>query len=222
MHLPAPGPRRDPGRCLRHGRNRVVAAQVYPVLCRTGKPRCGHLAGCTASPTRAWVPQHARPVRWRIQAGAVPARCLIPDRDTTLPAACDTVFTAKEVTIICTPAQASHANAYAKRWLRSVPAAWLDKRLIRGARQLHRVLPTSVAEDTHARPHSALRQPGPVPCGRGARDGPLERRAILGQTSVFWRIGRAPPGCYTRTIPRLSSKGGMEVFGAWMRSERMT
>jgi hypothetical protein len=44
-----------------------------------------HLAGCTAHPTRAWVTQQARQLRWKLQDGTVPARFLIHDRDTKFP-----------------------------------------------------------------------------------------------------------------------------------------
>jgi putative transposase len=46
-----------------------------------------HVAGCTATPTGAWVTQQARQLSWQIQDGALPVRFLIHDRDTKFPAA---------------------------------------------------------------------------------------------------------------------------------------
>jgi len=46
-----------------------------------------HLAGCTSSPTSAWVTQQARQLSWQIQEGTLPVRFLIHDRDTKFPTA---------------------------------------------------------------------------------------------------------------------------------------
>src|SRR5262249_14736904 len=43
--------------------------------------RCVHLAGCTASPTGAWVVQQARQLAWLLQDGKLQARFLLRDRD---------------------------------------------------------------------------------------------------------------------------------------------
>ena len=67
--------------------------------------RSVHLAGCTVNPTRAWVTQQARQLSWKLQDGTVPARFLIHDRDTTVPAAFDRVFTSEDVTIVRTPSK---------------------------------------------------------------------------------------------------------------------
>ncbi len=74
-----------------------------------------HLAGCTATPTSAWVTQQARHFNWKLQAAALPTRFLIHDHDTTVPAAFDTIFTSEDITIIRTPVRAPNANAYAER-----------------------------------------------------------------------------------------------------------
>jgi len=140
-----------------------------------------HLAGCTASPTAAWVTQQARQLTWQMQDGRVPVRFLIHDRDTKFPAAFNTVFTAEGVTIIRTPVRAPNANAFAERWIRSVREECLDKILILGEGHLGRVLKTYITYYNHARPHQGLDQQCPVPLMRSAaRDSPIERRDILG------------------------------------------
>jgi hypothetical protein len=103
-----------------------------------------HLAGCTANPPSAWVTQPARQLSWKIQDRRWPVRFLIHDRDTTFPAAVDTVFRAEDVTIIRTPVRAPNANAFAERWVRSIRAECLDRLVILNERHLHRVLATYV------------------------------------------------------------------------------
>jgi len=140
-----------------------------------------HLAGCTSNPTSAWVTQQARHLSWKIQDGDVPIRFLIHDRDTKFTATFDTVLTSEDVTIIRTPVRAPNANAFAERWVRSVREECLDKILILNERHLHRVLATYVDYYNHARPHQGLAQECPVLLVRStARDGPVERRDILG------------------------------------------
>ena len=139
-----------------------------------------HLAGCTASPSSAWVTQQARQVSWQIQDRGLPVRFLIHDRDCKFPAAFDTVFRSEDVTIVRTPVQAPNANAFAERWIRSVRQECLDKLLILGERHLRHVLVGYVDYYNHARPHQGIAQECPVPLGSAARDGPVERRDILG------------------------------------------
>jgi transposase InsO family protein len=140
-----------------------------------------HLAGCTPNPTSAWVTQQARQLSWKIQDGRVPASFLIHDRDTKFPAAFDTVFTSENIVIIRTPIQAPDANAFGERWIRSAREECLDKLLVLGERHLQRVLTTYVDYYNHSRPHQGLDQQCPVPLQRSmTRDGPIERRDILG------------------------------------------
>ncbi|HSH81884.1 MAG TPA: integrase core domain-containing protein [Herpetosiphonaceae bacterium] len=121
-----------------------------------------HLAGCTANPTSAWVTQQARHLSWKIQDGRLPLRFLIHDRDTTFPAAFDTVFTSENVTIIRTPVRAPNANAFAERWIRSVREECLDKLVILDERHLRRVLTAYIDYYNCARPHQGIGQQCPV------------------------------------------------------------
>ena len=139
-----------------------------------------HLAGFTTSPTSAWVTQQARRLSWQIQEGTLPIHFLIHDRDTRFPEAFDTVFTSEDVKIIWTPIRAPNANAFAERWIRSVREECLDKIVILGERHLRRVLTAYIDYYNHARPHQGLGQQCPVALENAARDGPIERRDILG------------------------------------------
>jgi putative transposase len=140
-----------------------------------------HLASCTTNPSAAWVTQQARQLSWQIQDGRLPVRFLIHDRDSKFPAAFDTIFTSEHITIIRTPPQVPNANAFAERWVRSVREECLDRILILGEAHLRRVLIAYLAYYNHARPHQGIDQQCPVPLMRSAaRDGPIERRDILG------------------------------------------
>ena len=177
---------------LRHDHDQIVACDcctVDPACLKTrsvlffialGRRRV-HRAGCTATPPRTWVTQQARQFGWKLQGRALPLRCLIHDRDTTFPAACDAVVSTEDGTIIWTPVRAPTAHAFAERWIRSVRAEGLDKVVILGARHLHRVVPGDVDDDNQARPRQGSEQQGPVPFQRiTASDGPMERQDILG------------------------------------------
>ena len=76
--------------------------------------------------------------------------------------------------------QAPNANASAERWIRSVHEECLDKVLILGERHLGHVLTAYADYYNHARPHQGIDQRCPVPSENAARDGPIERRDIVG------------------------------------------
>ncbi len=176
---------------LAHYKDQIVACDCFTVetawlktvyvlfFIERGSRRV-HLAGCTSSPTGAWVTQQARQLSWKLQAGRVSACFLIHDRDTTFPAAFDTVFASEDVTIIRTPLQAPNAHAFAERWIRSVREECLDKLLIIGERHLLRVLTAYLDYYNRARPHQGIDQKCPVTLEHAPRAGPIERRDILG------------------------------------------
>ena len=91
-----------------------------------------------------------------------------------------TVFTSEDVMIIRTPVRAPNANAFAERWVRTVREECLDRIVILNERHLHRVLTTYVKYYNHVRPHQGIDQRCPIPLESAARDGPIERRDILG------------------------------------------
>ena len=176
---------------LEHYKDQIVACAFFTVetawlktlyvlfFIELGSRRV-HRAGCTRNPTSAWVTQQARQCRWKLADGTVSARFLIHDRDAKFPAAFDTMFISENVKIICTPVRAPNANAFAERWIRSVREECLDKVLLLGERHLHHVLTVYLEYYNHARPHQGIDQHCPVPQERSARDGPIERRDMLG------------------------------------------
>ena len=178
--------------CLSHYKAEIVACDCFTVetawlktvsvllFIEVGSQRV-HLVGCTTTPTSAWVTQQACQFNWKVQDATLPVRFLIQDRDTKFAAGFDTVFTSEDVTIIRTPVRAPNANAFAERWVRSVREECLDRILILGEGHLRRTLTAYIAYYNHARPHQGIDQRCPMPFVRiAARDGPIERRDVLG------------------------------------------
>ena len=139
-----------------------------------------HLAGCTTTPTAAWVTQQARQLSWAIQDGTLPIRYLIHDRDSKFPPTFDSVFRSEGVEIVRTPYRAPTANAIAERWVGSARRECLDHLLIFGEAHLDRVLSTYVTHYNQARPHQGLQQRTPLPPTERAGEGPISRRERLG------------------------------------------
>ena len=70
-----------------------------------------HLAGCTPSPTAAWVTQQARQLTWTLADRPEPFRFLIRDRDQKFTASFDEVFRAEGIEIVRTPFRAPRRTA---------------------------------------------------------------------------------------------------------------
>jgi putative transposase len=102
--------------------------------------RCVHLAGCTTSPTGAWVVQQARQLAWLLQDGKIRARFLLRDRDAKFTASFDEVFRSECVELIRLPYRSPRANAFAERWVGTVRREVLDHVMIFGRRHLEYVL----------------------------------------------------------------------------------
>src|SRR5207253_5960680 len=121
-----------------------------------------HLAGCTASPTGAWVTQQARNLSFTGVFERM--RFLIHDRDSKFTASFEEIFRSEGIRVIHTPIRAPQANAYAERFVRTVRTECLDWLLIVGRRHLEHVLRIYIKHDNRERPHRglALQPPEPV------------------------------------------------------------
>jgi putative transposase len=148
-----------------------------------------HLAGCTASPSCAWVTQQARQLAWQLPKRSTPLRFLIRDRDRKFTHSFDAVFESEGLEIIRAPVRAPKANAIAERFVRTARAECLDWLLIVGKRHLERSLRVFVEHYNGHRPHRSLnlappdpqrRRLRPVNTSRSPRSDQVERRDRLG------------------------------------------
>jgi hypothetical protein len=100
-----------------------------------------HVLGVTVRPSGEWVVQQARSLMLDLGERAGLFRFLIRDRDGKYTGVFDEVFTSEGIEVIPSPPQAPRANAYAKRWVRTVRRECLDRMLIDNPRHLRAVLP---------------------------------------------------------------------------------
>jgi putative transposase len=97
-----------------------------------------HILGVTTN--GQWVAQQARNLMLEVGERAGQFRFLIRDRDTRYAAAFDVVFASEGIELLRSPPQAPRANAYAKRWVRTLRRECLDRILIYNPRHLLPVL----------------------------------------------------------------------------------
>jgi len=145
------------------------ACDFLPVTDRLFRPLCAcfvvELAtrrvvhvGATRQPTDTGVAQQRREAT---PFGQRP-RSLIRDHDGTCGPACARVAAARGITLLRTPPRTPQAHAVCARFLGRVRRACLDHVLVRGERQLSRVLREYVASCNRARPHQGLGQGRPA------------------------------------------------------------
>jgi putative transposase len=85
-----------------------------------------HLAGCTASPTAAWVTQQARQFTWTLTDRRGAFRFLIRDRDQKFTKSFDDVFQAEGIEMVRIPFRAPQANGSFRRdGLQIIPETWV-------------------------------------------------------------------------------------------------
>ena len=145
-----------------------------------------HLAGCTPTPTAAWVTQQARQLTWTLSDQPEPFRFLIRDRDQKFTNSFDEVFRTEGVEIVRTPYRAPQANGVAERFVRTVRTECLDRLLILNRQDLEGAVATFVHHYNTHRPHRGLDLRAPQPARSVARsltasiDVGVQRRDRLG------------------------------------------
>jgi putative transposase len=125
-----------------------------------------HLAGCTPTPTSAWVTQQARQLTWTLADRSERVRFLIRDRDQKFTASFDDVFRTEQIEIVHTPFRVPQANAVAERFVRTVRTECLDWLLILNRPHLERTVATFVEHYNRHRPHRGLELRPPLPARR--------------------------------------------------------
>jgi hypothetical protein len=125
-------------------------------------------------------------------------RFLLRDRDAKFSRSVDEVFCSEGGEVLVTPVQAPRANAYAKRWVRTVRTGCLDWLLIVGRSHLEQVLRVYVEHDNRHRPHRSLgfeapdRPAGLVVVGED-QPGGAARRDLLGGLLHQYRPAAGTP-----------------------------
>jgi transposase InsO family protein len=143
-----------------------------------------HVAGCTASPTAAWVTQQARQLTWTLGDRAEPLRFLIRDRDQKFTPTFDEVFRTEHIEILRTPFRAPQANAVAARFVRTVRAECMNWLLVLNREHLERTVAAFVRHYNGHRPHRGLGLKPPRPTrpdvSPASGDAPIARCDLLG------------------------------------------
>jgi putative transposase len=139
------------------------------------------LAGCTSSPTGAWVTQQARNLGLDFSDQRV--RFLVRDRDSEYSGPFNEVFRSEGIRIVKTPVRSPKANAIAERFVSYRPLRVSRLALILNRRHLERVLRTYVDHYNRERPHRALelRPPGPVERREKRRASDVRRRSLCSE-----------------------------------------
>jgi len=148
-------------------------------------------SGYTTNPDITWITQQARQLVWELKENDREKVFLIHDNDTKFTSSFDNVFSSEGIDIVHTPYQAPKANGIAERWVRSVREKRLDKILVLNDNHHHRVLKEYAQYYNHDRPHQGLGQHFPVLGLSKRKDGPIQRRDVLG--GVIHDYYRRPP-----------------------------
>ncbi len=112
-----------------------------------------HLLGVTRFPTAAWATQLARELTADLADAGRVFTHLIRDRDSKFTAAFNAVFTACGTKVLPAAPAATRMNAYAARFVRTVPAECTDRMLIAGERQSRIILAEAIKHYNTGRSH---------------------------------------------------------------------
>jgi transposase InsO family protein len=164
----------------------VWLQRLYVLFCIELGSRRVHVAGCTPSPTAAWVTQQARQLMWTLTDRPESFRFLIRDRDQKFTKSFDDVFRAENIEIVRIPFRAPQANGVAERFVRTIRTECLDWLLVLNQQHLEGALASFVRHYNSHRPHRGLglTPPQPAPAPRRPASGSLlehvQRRDCLG------------------------------------------
>jgi len=199
----------------------VMLRRLYVLFFIELGSRRVHFAGCTSSPSGAWVVQQARSLSFTDVLGRM--RFLIHDRDSKFTAAFDEVFRSEGIKVIHTPVQAPQANAYAERFVRTIRNECFDWLLILGRRHLEHVLRIYVQHYNRERPHRVkganidVAAPEAERLGGSAAWPSPSSTCRIGRSSVRW-FGVV--GMDAKDIELLVLRHELEILRARFRGRR--
>jgi putative transposase len=157
----------------------VLLRRYYVLFVIEVERRVVHFLGVTANPNGPWVTQMARNLCAELEDAGRQVRFLVRDRDTKFTASFKEVFASIGVETILTPVHSPKANAFAERWVRTVPEDCLDHLLVVSRQHLETVLTKYIEHYNQARPHRRLDLEPPQPALSTA-GGSIRRRDVLG------------------------------------------
>jgi putative transposase len=121
----------------------VVLRRLYVLFVIELASRRVQVLGVTATPTGAWVAQHARNLLMDLADHMGQVKFLVRDRDAKFTDTLDAIFASEGIRILRAPVRAPRANAVAERWVGTVRRELLDRMLILGRRHSRRCWQTS-------------------------------------------------------------------------------
>jgi hypothetical protein len=133
---------------------------------------------CTSSPNGAWVVQQARNFVMQLGDGH-PFRLLIHDRDKKFSHAFNLLFHYEGLEVIRTPIQAPNANAYAERWVRTLPPT-VSIGFSSSVADISSTCYASTAAITTSTDPTARSTEGPIPLKQPRPTQLVRRRDLLG------------------------------------------
>jgi putative transposase len=164
---------------------------IYVLFCIELGTRRIHLGGCTPNPEAIWVTQQARQLVWGLKDDSRGMAFLIHDNDSKFTSSFDKVYSSEGIDVVYTPFRAPRANAYAKRWVRTVREVCLDHILVVNENHLRNVLRGYTDYYNHSRPHQGISQYFPVSGLERSTNGLIRRQEILG--GIIHNYFRQPP-----------------------------
>jgi putative transposase len=143
----------------------VTLQRIYVFLVIELNTRYVHILGTTTNPDGPWTTQQARNLVTELGERAAEFRFLIRDRAGQFTASFDSVFADAGIQAVKIPPRCPQANAFAERFVRTVPAELTDRMLIFGQRHLRHMLSEYARHYNRQRPHRGqqLRPPQPEP-----------------------------------------------------------
>jgi putative transposase len=141
-----------------------------------------HILGITTNPDGPWTTQQIRDLLMDLGDRAAGFRFLVRDRAGQFTASFDAVLAGAGIEAVKIPPRCPRANAYAERFVLTVPTEVTDRMLIFGHRHLRTVLTEYETHYNGRRPHRSrqLRPPGPDHPVADLSKNRIQRRPVLG------------------------------------------